>query len=534
MIDTNDEDYEIYEIFKDQFINNMSQMKRGVVDLGSEKNYTTAVNNLFRIFHGLKANCRHFHFEAIIAFADKAEQMLGALREIEGPAQENIIEWFEKAYEQCLQWQEEMQGEVETFSLANPWLFEVGHIEAGRESLASILKKRSVVYFDTNIERSNKLGIEMLFIVKSFKGAYSFATFERILAEEKPDICIVNVGDNCVRTSILHKQYTPNAAFIAIVDKVDKQSLLKLGLKEIYHILKAQFVFDELYRELLTVTDAHFTSRRCLIDNRKIQNFIATLQPLSITIVRIQEICENPELSIQDLIKVVKQDPIISGQLLRTANNPLFTLRAVNNIDQAVILFGMKQVQAIALSHMVDEFKTVDLSMYHSNENIFSSVATLRLALMVKWYSKVSVADLYSLSITAILGNIGQLLIAREILELGKKEEFLKIASTQMIQFTEEKLIHTTTAFVSSDIVEYWKLEQNIVDAIRFSDHPKDAPKEIADLALANHVVYRLIGLDGKVETTVPEEFKKVLEKRGMKVDSLQKALDDVVALSRK
>ena len=534
MVDINDEDYEIYEIFKDQFINNMPQVKSGVIDLGNEKNYTSAVNNLFRVFHGLKANCRHFNFEAIVAFADKAEKLLGSLREIVGPAEENIIEWFEKAYEQCLQWQEEMENQAYEFSIANPWLFEAGYIEEAHESLASILKKRSVLYFDTNVERSNKLGIDMLSIVKSFKGAHSFATFERILAEEMPDICIVNIGENCVKTSILHKQYTPDAAFIAIVDKIDKQSTLKLGLKEIYHILKAPLVLEELYRELLTVTDSHFTSRRCLIDNKKIQEFIATLKPLPITIIRIQQVCDNPELSIKDLIKVVKQGPVISGQILRAANNPLHGLREVSSIDQAVTLFGMKRVQAIALSHMVDEFKTVDLSMYKSNENIFSTVAALRLTLMIKWYSKVSVADLSVLSMTAILGNIGQLLIAKEILQLGKKDEFLKTIATQTIHLAEEKLMHTTTAFVSSDIVHYWKLGQNIVDAIRFSDHPKNAPKEIADLALANHIVNRLVGLDGKVETTVLPQFKKVLEKRGMKVDLLQKALDDVVVLSKK
>ena len=168
------------------------------------------------------------------------------------------------------------------------------------------------------------------------------------------------------------------------------------------------------------------------------------------------------------------------------------------------------------------------------NETIFSSVGALRLTLMMQWYSKVSIADLSVLSITAILGNIGQLLIAQEIARLGKKDEFFKLMVSEGIQIAEEKIMHTTTPSVSSDIMYYWKLGQDIVDAVRFSDHPKNAPPEIARFALANHIVYRLVKLDGTIESTIPVQFVKVLEKRGMKVEVLAKALKNVIELSKK
>ncbi len=531
MLPKNHEDYEIYEIFRDQFINNRAQIKRGIVDLGGAKTYDVAVNTLFRIFHGLKANSRHFHFDPIIAFADKAEKMLSALRECAGPAEENIVEWFEKAYEQYGIWGDEMEEGASAFSQANPWLFQAGLIEQSHETLPSVLKKRSLVYFDTKKDRVNEISFQLLPIVKSVKIAASFAALEKILAEEMPDICVVNVGENCVQASRLYLKYIPNRAFIAVVDKTEKQTILKLGLKEIYHILKAPLVLEDLFRELLVVADSHFTSRRCLIDNKKIQDFIATLKPLSSTILQIQQVCNNPELSIKDLIKVVKQDSIITGQILRAANNPLYGLKEISSIDGAVTIFGMKRVQAIALSHMADAFKSVDLGAYRSNETIFSSVSALRLTLMMQWYSKVSIEALSVLSITAILGNIGELLIAQEITRLGKKDAFVKLVDAEGIQIAEEKIMHTTTASVSSDILYYWKLEKDIVDAVRFSDHPKNAPQEIVNLALANHIVYRLVKLDGTVEHSIPVQFVKVLEKRGMKVEHLQKALQNVLEL---
>ncbi len=212
----------------------------------------------------------------------------------------------------------------------------------------------------------------------------------------------------------------------------------------------------------------------------------------------------------------------------------MYCLEEVNTVDRAVSIFGKIRVQAIALSQMVDGFGKVDLSSYNINETIFSDEATLRLTLMIKWYSKVSISSLSILSTTAILGNIGQLLIAQEIINYNKKNDFLNNLNSKDIQYTEEKLRHTTTACVSSDIISYWQLDKNIVDSVRFSDYPQNAPEEIYDLCLANHIVYRLVKSNGEIEPTIPRNIEVLLIKSGLQTAPQQNALDVIIKIASK
>lgn len=534
MIDKNSYEYEIYEIFRDQFIYNMSHFKKNIFKLQNIATYKIAVNNLFRIFHGIKANSRYFHFEPITIVADKVEKILSSLRDESGPADRNIIEWLLKVKEQCCVWMEEMESEATEFSQANPLLLKEVAITTSDEKPSSIMKKMSIIYLDTNVKRTNQVVIELEKRFLKVEQTNQLADFQKKLINEKPNICLINFGDDCLTAAKLCQKHVPTSAIIVILDTSDRNTYLKLGVEGVYHIITNPIMLDVLNRELITVTDSHFTSRRYLITNQKIKDFIDNLQPLSASILQIQQVCNDDEMSIKELIKVVKNDPIISGMILKAARNPLYCLEEVNTVDRAISIFGKMRVQAIALSQMVDEFGKIDLSTYNSTESIFSNVSALRLTLMIKWYSKVSISSLSVLSTTAILGNIGQLLIAQEVDKLNIKSDFLKELNEKGVQHTEEKFMHTTTACVSSDILSYWQLDKDIVDSVRFSDYPQNAPEEIYTLCLANHIVYRLVKYNGEIEPVIPKKIETLLIKSGLKIEPLQKALDAIIEIASK
>ena len=534
MIDKNDYDYEVYEIFQDQFTDNMVRIKNIIFELEDSASYQQAVHDLFRIFHGMKANSLYFNFEPISVVADKVEKVLSSLRDESGPANENIIEWLLKIEKQCLIWNEEMESSAKEFSKADPLLLQSINLSSTNESASSVLKKLSVIYFDENKTRAEMLVSALQKISSSVKHIDKIDEFEKVLINEKPNICMVNIGDRCVEAAKLCKKYSPSSALIVVLDASDKKTSLKFSVHEIYHFITNPIRKEALQRELLAVTNSHFTSRRYLIDNKKIKSFIDTLQPLPTSVMQIQQICNDDELSIKDLIPVVKSDPIISGMILKATKNPMYGLKEITTIDRAIPIFGKRTVQAIALSTMVDEFGELDISAYNMTDTIFSNVAALRLTLMIKWYSKVSISALSILSTTAILGNIGQLLIAQEVVNLNMKENFLNSLHVNGIQYTEEKFMHTTTAYVSSDILSYWKLDKAVIDSVRFSDDPQNASDDIYELTLANHIVYKLIGLDGKIEPAIPENIQKLLLAKEMNLEPLQKALDYIIELSNK
>ena len=531
MIGDDDFEQELREIFKEQFINSALHVKQSIVALGNCDTYKESVDNLFRIFHGIKANSVYFHYKNIAKLALSVENVLTALRDVNPPISEDILEWFDKVSGQYTLWANEMQEGDDTLSSLNQEILSAVQIGAQAKNSAVLLKEQSIVYFNKNKKVSSKLLAMLNKYAASVVHISHASAFEKYLKEQKPNICIMDIGEGCVDASKIFYKYIPTSALIVFLDKSDKNTHIKLGLKGIHHIITRPIMQDALYRELLRVVDSHFTSRRFIIDNSKIQAFIQTLHPLSDSILQIQKVCNSNESSIKDLIKVVKKDPLASGMILQAAKSPLYNLEEINTVDHAITLLGKRKVQAIALTQARDAFDTAGLHVYNINDTVFSNVATLRLILMIKWYSKVSISALAILSTTAILGNIGQLLLAQEIQKMGKEEEFLNFAKKYSMEYAEEKILQTSTPLVSSDIASFWELDSDIVDSLRYSDNPKNAPDEVYDLALANYVVFRIIKLDGTIEAEIPKRVKKALLDKGLSLQSLQNALDTILKL---
>ncbi len=301
----------------------------------------------------------------------------------------------------------------------------------------------------------------------------------------------------------------------------------------VYHFVTYPLRPDELRRELITITESHFSDRKFVIVNKEIENFVLELQAFPDSIRRIQGICNSNEASIKDLIQAVKQDPVIAGIVMQEVKNPLYNLPEIKTIDKAVSLLGNKYLNVIVLKQLHQYFDFSDLEAYGISYKEFSDVATKRYLLMLLWYSKVSISALATLSTATILGNLGQLLIAKELKRKKKDKVFKMILEHYSLEYAEQKVMHTTTARVSSNILSFWNLDKDIIDSVRFSDNPEYAPIEVYDLALANYVIFHLVGLDGKVTPTIPKKMQQLLLDQGLNIDLLQSALDSVIELSQ-
>jgi HD-like signal output (HDOD) protein len=301
--------------------------------------------------------------------------------------------------------------------------------------------------------------------------------------------------------------------------------LLKTGTS---HVITNPLNAKVFHNELIYITKIYFTSQNIIIDNKKILEFIQNLKPLPNTLFQIIQICDDEELPIKDLTKVIKSDPIISANILNAANSPLYGSTQIKTIDQAVTKLGKRAVKALSMSGLSKKLGEIDLSPYNMDENTFSDVSMKRLSLMLKWYSKVSIADLTVLSSTAVLGNLGQILLSREIINLNSSDKFKSLCETFCISHAEEKVMYTTTTLVTSQILNYWKLSSDIVSTIAYSDNPKEAPEELRELIIANNIVYKLVQLNGVVLDEIPDDVLVLMGENNLDVAPLQKALDSI------
>ncbi len=69
------------------------------------------------------------------------------------------------------------------------------------------------------------------------------------------------------------------------------------------------------------------------------------------TALEIMKLLQRDNVEINDVTKLVKLDPALSGRILQFANSPaIITHRSITNISDAIIMMGMAAVKNFALS----------------------------------------------------------------------------------------------------------------------------------------------------------------------------------------
>jgi HD-like signal output (HDOD) protein/HPt (histidine-containing phosphotransfer) domain-containing protein len=523
--------WEIYEMFKEQIQEQIPSVETNILALNDDLKVSDAIDDIFRAYHSYKATSQFLSLKQMTEHTIKAETILSALREEKRTVPETVIDWLLKSVDQMHIWLDEMhKNKVE--------LSEVSKELKGRVRLSKLeispkdkLKELTVLYIDKNKKRIEKVEPFLKKFVGVVKSESETELAKDLIKSYKHDILIINLDSDNHDLIDLSKQVYLNRPILAIFDSIDlscKMKLLKTGTS---HVITNPLNPKVFHRELIYITKIYFSSQNIIINNETILEFIRNLKPLPNTLFQIMQICDDEELPIKDLIKVIKSDPIISASILKASNSPYYGSTQIKTIDQAVTKLGKRAIKALSMSGLSKKLGEVDLSPYAIDENTFSEVSMKRLSLMLKWYSKVSIADLTILSSTALLGNLGQILISREIIKMNEVDKFKTLCESFCIRQAEEKVIHTTTTLITSQILNYWKLSSDIVDTIAYSDAPNEAPIELKRFIVANNIVYRLVDLTGNILDEIPNDVLLLLDENNLDPAPLQKALESIQSI---
>ena len=257
--------------------------------------------------------------------------------------------------------------------------------------------------------------------------------------------------------------------------------------------------------------------------NENILKKIKSLPPLPKSVMEIQRITSDPEGSIGDLIKVVKEDPMLTANLLKAANSPLYGFsRQIKNVDQAVSLFGMSTVKGFAVSSAVRSTMKIDLSAYGISENQFVSVSQLQNALITNWYKR-DRSKLDILSTASFLLEIGAVIISSILVTEGLAEEFKERLANEDRTELEREYLETDTLSVTAEIFSYWKFDEELVNAIKFASNLENAENIEYSAPLA--VAYKMVDLFNPLSDENIAKGKEIAEKYSLNIDALEEAL---------
>ena len=256
---------------------------------------------------------------------------------------------------------------------------------------------------------------------------------------------------------------------------------------------------------------------------------IKQLPPLPESAMQIEAVYQDPDSSFNDMVKILEKDPLLTADILKAANSPLYGFsREINAISQAVGLFGMGTVRGFALASIVKKSFALDLSPYGINNDMFSALSKKQHGLMTAWCIRKENRLLGVLSPAAFLVEIGKVLIAQQIIADGSQEAFRDaLSELQDVEAAERKTVGADTPEVSATVFEHWRFEASLVDVIRNCQNPEKAEDEDKRAASILHVVRVAVPINGIMTDDSIAAAKELIGKYSLDMESFEKAIEN-------
>lgn len=253
---------------------------------------------------------------------------------------------------------------------------------------------------------------------------------------------------------------------------------------------------------------------------------IRSLPPLPETVIELQKVCSNPDASLADLAKIIEKDPMVTANLIKAANSPFYGFsREIASVGQAVSLFGMSTVKGIAMSNSVTNALKIDLTPYGIQPHRFAEISSMQNALLQKWKPSSDKKLMDTLTTASFLQETGKVIIAQEIIRLGKGSEFKERIQSAPISEVEIEYVGETTASITAAIFEHWRFEEYIIEAIKSSDAPLKAEGDMRFCASVLSVLKSSVDIINTLNDVALENARKKANQYGLQLQQLEAAL---------
>lgn len=514
---------ELLELFTERLCADIPQIREQIALLQTEQSEATA--KLFRFFHNYKASSLYLGLTEFHALASAGENILNALRLSPDRVSEYDLKWFQSSLAQLLTWCQQLYANT-PLSPADTRLYSNISILNDFTKTSEVMQGLNLLYADYNTSRAAAIKAPLSHVFKKVETTGSLDVLKESLANGSIDIVILNLQEEAVEVAMQLLALKPDIALITAVPQLHVHQKPRLLFKGLVHLIASPIKSSDLKRQLHTLVTSHFSKVHTVLSHQEIYRFIQGLDPLPSSVKKISRLCEDPESSIKEIISEIESDAITTANILHAAASPIYGLETTSSVEKAVTAFGKRLIKVLVMSDLAYSLGSLSLEAYETNEKQFKQASALRLALMNSWYSRVCFEDLSILSTSAILGNLGQILINKELVSADLQRTFKETSAAEGFCAAEVKLLRTSMAFVSADILEFWTLDSELIDAIRYSDSPFNAPNErISALACANAVVYQMVTPKGELLERVPESVVYVMNRAGLELGPLEEAL---------
>ena len=265
---------------------------------------------------------------------------------------------------------------------------------------------------------------------------------------------------------------------------------------------------------------------------RKIEKTINSMTGLSPTAQKVVKIANDINSSPNDLVNVIKLDPLLTSKVLKLINSAFYGLPTkISSPGKAVILLGLNTVKNLALSMaVIGKLSTSDSQDKYLEEiwlhSLSTAVGSRELAKAIRMSKK----DYEDFFISGLLHDIGKIIM---IMSVGAEfVNFLNEEKFQDLTNIEKETVYfgTNHCKIGNSLANKWQFPQELADAILYHHEPRDVEEStiIEKLVLISDRMSNKLGYSlqaGALETDVPRE---ILEKINLTIEQVETVFENV------
>jgi HD-like signal output (HDOD) protein len=204
-------------------------------------------------------------------------------------------------------------------------------------------------------------------------------------------------------------------------------------------------------------------------------------------VLEVLRVAQQPEPSMEDLIRVIRMDPAIAGRIVKFANSPLFGIRKTEQtIEASVVLLGTTMIRTLVLGFSLANKKaSAEAIRPHFQqiwrETLFQAVAA---EVLGERHKGIDPAVWF---LGALIQDAGRLVMLN-VFQKEYVERVIRSDSDAPLCDREAQAFGFSHADVSAALCRTWNLGQDVTDAVAQHHSPRTPPSE-GDVTLARALV---------------------------------------------
>ena len=204
------------------------------------------------------------------------------------------------------------------------------------------------------------------------------------------------------------------------------------------------------------------------------------LPTLPAILIKLLAACDAEDTPMADIAALISKDPVVSCKVLQLVNSSYYGFRSsFNNIEQAVVYLGANTIKNLAVTMSVHQVfgheSFARLKKFNINVFWYHSLMCATLARRIA--RKIGFANIDEAYLAGLLHDIGKLILVSTF-PVEHETILAETKDRQNTLWAEKQLLGVTHSETGGWLVQKWRLNSMLADAILYHHEPAEKIKE--------------------------------------------------------